>query len=101
MKHKNIILIYHITVDNLTRRDSNEMLQDYYDVLQDSDYQRVFVFPYTEGTPKKIIIETIDLKNTINSKTVESSLEDIKMKFLKIYEPEKWKRIKKINELMK
>jgi len=101
MKYKNIILIYHIPVDNLTRRDSEYLLEGYYDALQDSDYQRVLVFPYTEGTPKKIIIETIDLKNTINSKTIESSLEDIKMKFLKLYEPEKWKRIKKINELMK
>lgn len=98
---KNIIMVYHIPIDGLSRQSTVEQLYEYYKILQDDKYQDVFVFPYTDGTPKKIIIETIDLNNTINNKTVESSLEDIKMKFMKLYEPERWLRIKKLERLLK
>ena len=101
MDNKHIIMIYHIPVDGLTRQNAEQELYEFQLEFQNDEFQAVWVFPYTDGNPRKVIIETIDLKNTTNSKTVEKSLEDIQLKFLKLYEPKKYLRIQKLKRILK
>jgi len=98
--YKNIIMIYHIPIDNLTRQQTNEVLTDAYDQLLDENFYKVFVFPYVGGKPKKAIIETIDLNNTINNKIIEKQLDKLIDTQLKYFEPEKWKRVNKLKNLI-
>jgi len=98
---KNIIMIYHIPVDNLSRAASEELLSDAIQLTKDDNFYNVLILPYTGGDIKKIIIETIDLKNTINNKQEKINLETLLDNQMKYFEPLKWNRLHKLKKLIK
>jgi len=102
MSHKNIIMIYHIPVDSFSNPDIDDILTNAYKVLKDDNFYSVLVFPYivSDNSIKKIIIETIDLKNTINNKQEKIDLEKLIDNQLKYFEPSKWNRLHKLKKLL-
>jgi hypothetical protein len=103
--NKNIILIYHIPIDELTPIESMQQKMDYYNKLftkHKDDFYDIYVLPNIVKTDKqKFIVETIDIENAQNNIYVERSLDYIKDRLLKIYEPEKWLRVRKLKNLIK
>jgi len=102
--NKNIILIYHIPITMYMTHDKIEKKMFYYNNLftkHQDDFYDIYVLPNVVKEDKqKIIIETIDVENAQNNICVEKSLEYIKDRLLKIYEPDKWLRLRKLKNLI-
>ena len=103
--NKNIILIYHIPISVISSHDVMQKKMHYYNELftkHKDDFYDIYVLPnIVKEDKQKIIIETIDIENAQNNICVEKSIDYIKDRLLKIYEPEKWLRVRKLKNLIK
>ena len=105
MMNKNILLIYHIPITMYMTQEMIEQKMFYYNNIftkHKDDFYDIYVLPNVVKEDKqKIIIETIDVENAQNNICIEKSLEYIKDRLLKIYEPDKWLRLRKLKNLIK
>lgn len=101
----NILLVYHVPVTNSMTKLFKEKLLNYYHNLftkHNDNFYDIYVLPnVVKEDNQKFIIETIDIDNAQNNLMIEKSLDYIKDRLLKIYEPEKWLRIRKLKNLIK
>jgi len=103
--NKNIILIYHIPIHiNSSNEIVDKKMRTYNDIFTKhiDDFYDIYVLPNMISTdePQKIIIDTIDLKNTKNNISVKKSLEEINNQLLKIYDYNQWVRSQKLKTIL-
>lgn len=97
---KDLIIIHHIPVDGLTRQNMHETISGYRKAFYTGDFFQEYFLPYTEGNPKKVIIEIINLKDNKTTKVIKK-LNEIDENIMKHFEYDKWLRLKKLRNILK
>ena len=96
---KDLIMVYHIPIDGMTRQKAEVILYNFMQNYQTGEFYREYFLPKT-NCGGKIDIEIINLKGqkTENVKVKFNELENLMMKY---FEPERWKRIHKLKRILK
>lgn len=96
---KDIIMIYHIPVDGLTRQQAQTQIYEIRKELKTGDFYREIFLPKTYSGGK-VDIEVINLKDN-KTEHVEIKLEELNDRLMKLFEPDKWKRKIKLKKILK
>lgn len=96
---KDIIMVYHIPVDGLTRQQTHELLTEFMEYTSTGEFFREFFFPKRDSGGK-IEIEIINLKGN-KTEHVQLKIEQLDDKLMKYFEPDKWKRKSKLERVLK
>ena len=115
---KDLIMIYHIPVDNLSPKHMHQKLYEFMEVFKTDDFYREYFFPYTTSEEdksffkkicnifktdvyeKKIKIEIINLKDN-KTEHIQIKLDELDDRLMKYFEKDKWLRKKKLQRLCK
>jgi len=115
---KDIIMVYHIPVDGLTRQQAEQQLRDIMKTWTTGDFYREYFFPYSTSDEdkslfkkicnlfkndvyeKRVKIEIINLKDN-KTEHIEIKLEELDDRLMKYIEHDKWLRKKKLENICK
>ena len=96
---KDIIMVYHIPVDGLTRQQAEQQLRDIMKTWTTGDFYREMFIPKTDSG-RKVDIEVINLKDN-RTEHIEIKLGDLDDSLMKYFEHDKWLRKKKLENICK
>jgi hypothetical protein len=71
-----LIIIYHVPVDGMPKQKAMQSLVSLIEAYKSDDFFKQYFCPYKGGNLQKIIIETINIKDSKTEK-VESLLENL------------------------
>ena len=94
---KDIILVYHIPVDGLTRQHAQEQIYELSEYLKTGEFFREYFFPKRDSGGK-VDIEIINLKVN-KTEHVEIKIEELDDRLMKYFEPEKRRRKEKLTRI--
>jgi len=96
---KDIIMVYHIPVDGLTRQNAEEQIYEFGEFFKTGDFYREYFLPKRDDNGK-IDIEIINLRGqkTENIRVKFEELEDTMMKY---YDNIQWQRKHKLKRVLK
>jgi hypothetical protein len=97
---KDIIMVYHIPVDDLSRQRAEEQIYQFSENFTTNDFYREYFLPYTGGEEKIVKIEIINLKG-IKTEKIDIKLDEIDERLMKYFEHDKWLRLKKLQKIIK
>jgi len=99
---KDIIMVYHVPVNGLSRQQAEEQLHKFMKSFTTSDFYREYFLPYesANGKDKKIKIEIINLKGN-KTENVEIKIEELDDRLMKYFEKDKWLRKQKLKNILK
>jgi len=100
MYKKDIIIVYHIPVDGLTRQQAEEQIYESGKILFTGDFYKEYFLPYTGGDEKIIKIEIINLKGQKTEK-IELKIDELNETIMKYFDYKKWLRLKKLRNVLK
>lgn len=96
---KDIIMIYHIPVDGLTRQKSEHQLYEFMQLYKTGDFYREYFFPKSDGI-RKVDIEIINLKGQ-KTENIQLKFEQLEDTMQKYFEPKRWNRKSKLKRILK
>ena len=95
---KDIILVYHIPVDGLSRQQAEQQIYDIMKTWTIGDfYKELFIPKINSGG--KVDIEVINLKGN-KIEHIELNLEKLDDSLMKYFEHDKWLRKNKLNRIV-
>jgi hypothetical protein len=96
---KDIIMVYHIPVDGLTRQQAQEMIAEFHQYFYTGEFFREMFLPKTDSGGK-IEIEVINLKGH-KTENIQIKIEELDDRLMKYFEKDKWLRKSKIERILK
>ena len=95
---KDIIMVYHIPVDGLSRQRSTMIIREFMEQFHTGDFYQELFLPKT-NSGGKIDIEIINLKGQ-KTEHVKVKLEELQDLLMKYFEKDKWLRKQKLSKII-
>lgn len=96
---KDIIIIYHIPVDGLTRQHAEEKVYEMSNYYKTGDFYREYFLP-KHDSGGKIDIDFINLKGQ-KTENIQIKFEELEDTLMKYFEKDKWLRKQKLERIIK